>query len=168
MDYLYLECNLCSENSGPANREQIGTLYQALRSLNLLKLLSSVRSPNVVPLLVLLTHDTDLQSVAADRQIAPSDCHLFLAQVAVKMQMNLILIHRAVQLRIENHRRWTYVILAWIVVVALVIWIVIVRGDWNWGGRSRRPGTVVITWTTAACPTAREDVRIVGLGGYQW
>lgn len=129
---------------------------------------SSVRSPNVVPLLVLLTHDTDLQPIAADRQIAPSDCHLFLAQVAMKMQMNLILVHRAVQLRIENHRRWTYVILAWIVVVALVVRIVIVRGDWNWRSRSRRPGTVVITWTTAACPAARENIWIAGLGGYQW
>lgn len=119
-------------------------------------------------MLVFFAHNSDLQPVAADRQIAAGDCDLFLAQITMQMQMNLVLVHRAVQLWIKDHWRWTDVILTWIIIVALVVWIVIVRGDRDRRSWSRGPGTVVVTWTSAACPTAREDVWIAGLARYQW
>lgn len=119
---------------------------------------SSVGSPDVVPLLVLFAENADFQTVTADRQVAAGDGHLVVAEIAVQMQMDLILVDGAVELRIEDHRCWTYVVLRWIVVVALVIRIVVVRSDRHWCRRSRRPRAVVITRTYASGSTG-EDLR---------
>lgn len=68
--------------------------------------------------------------------------------------MDLVLIDCAVELRVQDHGRWAYVILPCVAVVALVVGVVVVRGDgdcWGgWGGWSGGPGAVVITGTATA------------------
>lgn len=83
--------------------------------------------------------------------------------------MNLVLIDGAVELRIEDHRcRTCDVILTRIIVVTLIIRIVIVGGNRDRSGRTRCPGTVVITGTARiARTTAGEDVRVAGSGRQQ-
>lgn len=130
----------------------------------------SIRSPNVVPLLVLLAHHADLQPVAAYGQIAAGNGHLFLAQVPVKVQVDLVLVHRAVQLRVEDHGRRADVVLARVVVVALVIRVVVVRGDRDRGCRPRvGPRAVVVARAPPAPrPSApRENVRLARFRGNQ-
>jgi len=88
-----------------------------------------VRPPYIVSLLALLAEYADL-SDAADGKIATGYSDLLLAQIAVQMQMDLVLIDGAVKLGIEDHRcRTRNVVLTRIVVVALVIvviWMMIV------------------------------------------
>ena len=130
--------------------------------------IGSIRSPNVVPLLVLLAHHADLQPVAAYGQIATGNGHLLLAQVPVQVQVDLVLVHRAVQLGVEDHRGRADVVLARVVVVALVIGVVVVRGDRDRRGRARGPrGAVVIAGAPAARPAPRENVRVARLRGDQ-
>lgn len=87
----------------------------------------------------------------------------------MQMQMNLILIDGAVELRIEDHRcRACDVILTRIVVVALIVGIVIMGGHRDRCRRARCPGTVMVTRTARiARTTAGEDVRVAGPGGHQ-
>lgn len=83
--------------------------------------------------------------------------------------MDLILVHRVVELEsvVQAHGRRADVILAGVVVVALVVRVVVVRGDRDRRGWSWSPGTVVIARTTATCPAAGEDVSVVGSARYQ-
>lgn len=81
--------------------------------------------------------------------------------------MDLVLVHRAVQLGVEDHRGGADVVLAWIVVVALVIRVVVVRGDGDRRSRARGPGTVVIARAPAPCPAPRENVRVARFRGNQ-
>lgn len=124
-----------------------------------------VWSPHIVPLLALLAEYADF-SDTTDGKIAAGYGDLFVAQIAVQMQMNLILIDGAVELRIENHWcRTRNVILTRIVVVALIIGIVIVGSHWDRGRRARCPGTVMVTRATrTARATAGKDVRVAGSG----
>lgn len=137
-------------------------IYQTFRLKKKKKNITSIGSPNVVPLLALLAQHADFQSIAADGQVAARYGDLLVAaQVAVQMQVYLILIDRAVQLRIEHHRRWAYVILPGIVVVALIIrrWIVIVRAKRHrCGGWWLRPRAVVIAGARATAGTCHAAV----------
>lgn len=86
----------------------------------------------------------------------------------MQMQMDLVLIDGAVELRIEHHRRRSDIILTRIVVITLIIGIVIVGSHRNRSRRGGRPGTVMITRTTrVAGPAAGEDVRIAWSGRHQ-
>lgn len=148
----------------PESRDLALSLF--LSPFFLFLLLFLVRSPHIVPLLALLTEHTDLPD-AADGEIAAGNGDLLLAQITVQMQMNLILIHGAVELRIEDHRRRTDVILARIVVVALIIRVVIVGGHRDRGRRAGCPGAVMVTRATAARATPGEDVGVAGPGRHQ-
>lgn len=139
---------------------------RAAARIPLLLFFSLIRPPHVVPLLALLTEHADLSN-AADGEIAAGYSDLFLADVTMQVQVYLILIHSAVQLRVEDHGRRTDVILTRIVVVALIIGIVIVRGHWDRGSGTRCPRAVVITWASAARATSGEDVGIAGSGRHQ-
>lgn len=126
---------------------------------------TSVRSPYVVPLLVLLPEHADLPD-AADGEIAAGYGDLLLAQIAVQVQVDLVLIHRAVQLGIQDHRWRTDVVLSRIVVVTLIIGVVVVGSDRYRCRRAGRPGTVMVTGAARAgrATTAGEDVGFAGPG----
>lgn len=83
------------------------------------------------------------------------------------MQMDLILIYGAVELRIKDHRRRADIILTRIVVVVLIIGVVIVGGHWDRCGRSRCPGAVMVRRTATARAAASEDFRVAGSGRHQ-
>lgn len=127
-----------------------------------------VRSPHIVSLLVLLAEHADL-SDATDGKITTGYGDLLVAQIAMQMQMNLVLIDCAVELRIEDHWcRTRNVILTRIVVVALIIGVVIVGSHWDRGRRARCPGTVMVTRATrTARATAGKNVRVAGSGRHQ-
>lgn len=125
-------------------------------------------SPHIVPLLALLTEYADL-SDATDGKITTGYGDLFLAQIAMQMQMNLVLIDSTVELRIKDHWcRTRNIILTRIVVVTLIIGIIIVGSHWDRGCRARCPGTIMITRATCtACTTTGKDVRLAGSGWHQ-
>jgi len=79
--------------------------------------------------------------------------------------VDLVLVDRAVELRIQDHRWRADVVLTRVVVVALVIGVVVVRGHRDWRRRARRPGTVMVTRTTCTARAAPgEDVGFAGSG----
>lgn len=127
-----------------------------------------IRSPYIVSLLAFLAKYADL-SDTTDGKIATGYSDLFLTQIAVQMQMNLVLIDGAVELRIEDHWcRTCDVILTRIVVVALIIGVVIVGSHWDRSRRTRCPGTVMVTRATrTARATTGKNVRVAGSGRHQ-
>lgn len=127
-----------------------------------------IRPPHIVSLLALLAEDANL-SDATDGKIATGYCDLFLAQIAMQMQMNLVLIDGAVELRIEDHWcRARNVILTRIVVVTLIVGVVIVGSHWDRGRRARCPGTVMVTRATrTARATTGKDIRVARSGWHQ-
>lgn len=127
-----------------------------------------IRSPHIVSLFALLTEYADL-SDATDGKITTGYGDLFLTQIAMQMQMNLVLIDSTVELRIKDHWcRTRNVILTRIVVVALIIGIIIVGSHWDRGRRARCPRTIMVTRATCtACTTTGKDIRLARSGRHQ-
>lgn len=115
----------------------------------------SVGPPDVVPLLVFLAHDADLESVVADGEVAVGQ------RLLAEVQVYLVLVDGTGEhLGIEHHRGTrSYVVLrGWVlVVVALVIRVV----PWRRGGRlTGSPTGVVVIATPTGTDRATAAVHV--------